>query len=237
MKNLIPLRSAKSAFRSIPIWAWVFLASAVALFFVALSELLEKPASRIPMPPPADAAPTAVAKVPRPAPAPKPKPETDEEHVARVGYPAAIEHYVPLMTDTRDEESDGALLFAGWASEHLAWSDIAIKKNETSFGLARKDPDQERGKRMCASGSIVQIEMVRLPNAGKVSAGLLMTDSSDILHFVAAGSSGTLVQDNYARFCGVVAGKYDYANSGGGTSHAIEAIGMFDLPENKPRKP
>jgi hypothetical protein len=33
----------------------------------------------------------------------------------------------------------------------------------------------------------------------------------------------------------VVAGKYDYVNSGGGTGHAVAAVGMFDLPDNRRR--
>jgi hypothetical protein len=31
----------------------------------------------------------------------------------------------------------------------------------------------------------------------------------------------------------VVTGKYSYANSGGGTGHAVTLVGVFDLPENK----
>jgi hypothetical protein len=36
-----------------------------------------------------------------------------------------------------------------------------------------------------------------------------------------------------ARFCGVVTGLYDYSNSGGGTGHTADIVGMFDLPESK----
>lgn len=34
----------------------------------------------------------------------------------------------------------------------------------------------------------------------------------------------------------VVTGNYDYSNSAGGTGHAVDLVGMFDLPENKPKK-
>ncbi len=63
-----------------------------------------------------------------------------------------------------------------------------------------------------------------------------MSNGGNIYRFLAAGSSGTLVPQSYGRFCGVVTGTYDYSNSGGGTGHAVEMVGMFDLPENKPKK-
>jgi hypothetical protein len=31
-----------------------------------------------------------------------------------------------------------------------------------------------------------------------------------------------------------VTGRYDYHDSGGGTGHAVQVVGMFDLPENRP---
>ncbi len=36
------------------------------------------------------------------------------------------------------------------------------------------------------------------------------------------------------RFCGVVTGLFDYANSGGGTGHAVAIVGLFDIAENRP---
>lgn len=45
-------------------------------------------------------------------------------------------------------------------------------------------------------------------------------------------STGRLVEDSRARLCGFVTGKYSYSNSGGGSSHAVQLVGMFKLPEN-----
>jgi hypothetical protein len=54
----------------------------------------------------------------------------------------------------------------------------------------------------------------------------------DLIKFVAAGSTGQLVAQSRARFCGATTGKYSYSNSGGGTSHAVQMVGMFRVPEN-----
>jgi hypothetical protein len=86
------------------------------------------------------------------------------------------------------------------------------------------------------SGQIVQIAVVKVPGAGKLAEGLLLSDGGNIYHYTAAGSSGTLVAQSSGRFCGVVIGNYDYSNSAGGTGHAVSPVGMFDLPENKPKK-
>jgi hypothetical protein len=118
----------------------------------------------------------------------------------------------------------------------MKWADVAVAKDETSFALVRKDADEARGKRMCTSGQVVQIEVQKIPGAGKHSEGLLMSSAGNIYNFIAAGSSGELVERSYARFCGVVTGKYDYSNSAGGEGHAVEIVGLFDLPENKPKK-
>jgi hypothetical protein len=64
---------------------------------------------------------------------------------------------------------------------------------------------------------------------------MLMTGSVNIVRFYAVGSSGDLVQNRPARFCGAVAGRYSYDNAAGGSTHAVAVVGLFDLPENKDR--
>lgn len=145
---------------------------------------------------------------------------------------AAIKVTKPLMIDTRDDSSRGAIQLSLWAMKHLVWSDVGIPKNETKLALVHKDPDEERGKRLCVGGSLIQIEVEKTA-LGKLNIGLLRNDADDLVHFLAAGSSGTLVKGSPARLCGVVTGLYDYGNSGGGTGHAVEIVGMFDLPANK----
>jgi hypothetical protein len=62
-----------------------------------------------------------------------------------------------------------------------------------------------------------------------------MNGAENLYRFYAVGSTGSIVESSSARFCGVAIGKYDYTNSMGGAGHAVAAVGMFDLPEN--RKP
>jgi hypothetical protein len=136
------------------------------------------------------------------------------------------------MSDTDDETSRGALMLALWANTRLRWSDVAVDKNETSFALIRKDSDASRGKRLCIRGTLIQIQKEGGGDA-TFFTGLMLTGNSQLASFIAVGSTGELVERRSARFCGVVIGRYDYSNSGGGKGHAVSVVGMFDLPENR----
>jgi hypothetical protein len=172
-----------------------------------------------------------IASMP-PAPPPPPVATIRDRLMKATTLADALAIAQPRMADTFNEPSAGALLLGAWAAGTMRWADVFVAKDETSIRLAKKDPDEARGKRMCYSGRIIQIAVER-GSFGKLSVGLLLTGSYDLLHFMAAGSSGDLVEGKRGRLCGVVTGKYDYANSGGGTGHAIQVVGMFDLPENR----
>lgn len=166
------------------------------------------------------------------------KPSTLETGAAKIMSRATMQDAFafakPQMDDQFAEVSDGTVLFATWSARKLAWLDVNVLKDETSPALARKDIDDARGKRMCFTGKLVQIAKLQAGDA-KMFSGLLMTRAgSDLLHFLAVGSTSALVAGDEGRYCGVVTGLYDYKNSGGGTGHAIQMVGMFDLPENKP---
>jgi hypothetical protein len=141
----------------------------------------------------------------------------------------------PVMTDAVNEDSSGTQVFAMWAARRMRWPDVGVAADETSPALVRKDPDEARGKRICASGQIIQIAVQKPPSGGKLAVGILSSDAGYLYRFFAAGSSGALVENSYAHFCGLVTGLFDYSNSVGGTGHAISLVGMFDLPENRPR--
>lgn len=168
------------------------------------------------------------------APEPAPPPETSIEDRIREkeSLAEALAVAAPLMSDTTDELSDGGILLSKWAMTRLEWSDVAVSRNETSHALVQKDSDEARGKRMCVRGMIIQIAVQKTP-FGKAYVGLMFSSSQDIFHFIAVGSTGELVSQSRARLCGVVTGKYQYSNSGGGTGHAVAVVGMFDLPENR----
>jgi hypothetical protein len=139
----------------------------------------------------------------------------------------------PKMEDTSNGKMDtGSILLAIWAMKNMKWADVSVAKDETTFALMQKDSDEERGKRLCVSGRIIQIEVVKTER-GKLFDGLFMDGASHLFKFQAVGSTGALVERSYARLCGVATGNYEYSNSGGGTGHAIKMVGMFDLPANK----
>jgi hypothetical protein len=172
------------------------------------------------------------APAPAPPPPPPPEPSPLETLLATPSFPSAIELVKPEMTDTDDETSPGALMLGLWASEHLKLADVVVRKNETSFALVRKDSDASRGKRMCISGTIIQIAKQKAA-ARSLWSGLMLSGYTEIVSFIAAGSTGSLVQQSRARLCGVVIGTYDYSNSAGGKGHAVSLVGMFDLPDNR----
>lgn len=168
---------------------------------------------------------------------PEPPPVREEspiDVIARLDtFTEALAMAKPRMGDSTGGRSDpGAVLFSGWAMAKMKWADVAVTKDETTVALVRKDSDEERGKRLCTSGSIIQISTEKT-SRGKAYEGLLHTDGGNLIDFIMVGSSGALVEHSYTRLCGVVTGTYDYPNSGGGTGHAVTIVGMFDLPQNR----
>lgn len=171
------------------------------------------------------------AESPEPEPAPEP-PSLAEQIESKTSAAEAVRFALPHMEDRFDQTSTGALLLAQWAAGHLRWGDVHVERDETSPARIKKDADSERGKRMCYSGRIIQIAKTDLVAGRSVFVGLMMARRYNIIHFLAAGSTGDLVEKSRARFCGFVTGRYSYSNSGGGSSHAVQMVGMFKLPEN-----
>ncbi len=174
--------------------------------------------------------------VPAPAAASAAPIVVEETPIQKLGkmpsYEGALEYTKPKMEDSVNKLDEGTALLALWSAKSLRWNDVAVAKNETSFAAVLKDPDEARGKRVCVSGSLVQIEVEKTA-MGKIFSGLLHDYSGNLYNFQAVRSSGELVARSQARMCGVITGKYDYSNSGGGMGHAINIVGIFDLPENR----
>ena len=160
--------------------------------------------------------------------------EAAEHVMALSNLNTAIVGTLAAMSDTQNESSSGAMLLALWTWKKGRWSDFDVK-DETTFGKVQKDSDAERGRHYCASGSLVEIAAQKF-EGGKIDVGLLMDDSMRLFHFLSGGSSGALVAQSPARFCGIVTGKFDYSNSAGGVGHAVEIVGMFDLPANRKKR-
>jgi hypothetical protein len=169
--------------------------------------------------------------VERAAPAETRTPSLADRLAETASFDAALQLAKPMMADTTDEVSLGALALAMWGAERLRFDDVAVAKNanETKPALIHKDSDRERGKRLCVNGRIIQIAKDDLG----IFIGLLMMSNGEVVHYLASGDTGELVARSRARFCGVATGRYTYANAGGGTTHAIQMVGMFDLPANR----
>jgi hypothetical protein len=165
---------------------------------------------------------------------PPPKPLSLDQRLAGRQLAVALEVVRPLLGDTIDQPSEADLSFARWAARSLTWEDLQSVQ-ETEPALVMKDSEAERGKRICASGSIVQIEAQR-GNFGRIYGGLLLTYAGTTIYFFAAGDTGSLVAHSDARFCGIVSGRNEYKTNFGGTNQAVLAIGMFDLPSNHTAK-
>ncbi len=169
------------------------------------------------------------------APPPVPKVNPVAEIQAKLTLADAVAYARPVMVDRFNASSPGTLLLTVWALKMMTWEDVAVAVDETSHALVQKDADAERGKRLCARGTIIQIEAQK-DAMGTFYSGLLMSGSGKLYNYHAVGSSGDLVAHSPARLCGVVTGLYAYSNSGGGTGHAVDMVGMFDLPANRPKK-
>lgn len=163
--------------------------------------------------------------------------EKEPEAQPKIDYATlsdAIDGTKPDMADFAETSlSKGAIILAYWATEHLKWGDLQ-KIKSTKHALVMKDPDAERGEKICVYGHIVEIQVDNtMPNKIKIYFGGMFDASMQIYRFIAVGSTGDLVGGSQAKFCGIVTGKNDYQNSNGGVAHAVHLVGMFDLPENK----
>jgi hypothetical protein len=152
--------------------------------------------------------------------------------IAAGSFSEALAATLPLMADSRQDPDAGALLLARWIARNQAWAHVATATTETTTAKVLKDSAAERGKRMCVSGSLVQIQ-AEVVEGEKWFGGILMNYGGNVVRFIALGSSGELVADSPARLCGVATGRHSYNNTLGGSTNAIMMVGMFDLPENR----
>ncbi|MFV5413873.1 hypothetical protein [Acinetobacter baumannii] len=161
-----------------------------------------------------------------------PEQEGADKLLAAKSLPEALDLIKPIMSDEVDAFPASAGVLAIWMnSKHTTLQDIKAL-DSTTKGKILKDSYSERGKRLCVTGSIVEIQVDRSGNFPAYHAGIA-SNYSDVTRVLAIGSTGDLVAESNATFCGVVIGKVSYSNAAGGTTHAPYLVGMFELPENK----
>ncbi len=68
--------------------------------------------------------------------------------LAQPTFAGALAYARPAVVD--GGPGFGQVLLAVWAVDRLRWADIEVDVPETSLPLFKKDPDAERGKRLCA---------------------------------------------------------------------------------------
>jgi hypothetical protein len=167
--------------------------------------------------------------------APKPKVVTPVERLARVGTLAeAITIAKPMMDDTQGEQvSPGAAVLALWWSQHSdRWTEL-MAMPDTRRADILKDPDFYRGRRICMTGTVVQI--FRDKTAGSpapIYLGVMSHGYANFVRFLAVQSTHGVVEDTAARFCGIAIGTQSYPNVSGGTTIAVQVVGEFDIPAN-----
>lgn len=143
----------------------------------------------------------------------------------------AIENAKPRMTDEFDAFPAAAGVLAYWMQNNATKIGDIKNVELTKRGRILKDSYNERGKRLCVSGNVVEIQVDRSGGFPAYHAGI-MNNNGDVTRVLAVGSTGDLVADSNATFCGIVIGKVGFTNAMGGTTSAPYLIGMFDLPEN-----
>lgn len=159
----------------------------------------------------------------------KKEPTLADVLVQQEGLSNAIAVMRPHFTDSYSDIPKTALMFWEWSDVKMTWKDL-MKIEETQSSLVMKDSQSTRGKRICARGMVVQI--FKHPEQ-PMFHGTFNFAYSKFLRFLAAKSTGNLVENSPARFCGIVVGTHSYPNVSGGETQGILAVGMFDLPENK----
>lgn len=162
-----------------------------------------------------------------PAPKPPPAPTSFSEVVTRIGGD---------FSDFKEEFPEPALLLAQWSAVHDVKIDEILGFPSTSIASAMKNSSSARAQRICASGRILQVAAETVAGS-EISQGLIADNGANYVRFIAFGSSGDLVKNSPAKFCGLVIGRSYFQNLGGGTTESLGLIGMFDLPSNRAPKP
>ena len=149
-------------------------------------------------------------------------------------FAAALAYARPVVVDY--DYGNGQFLLTVWAIPHLRWADIEVGAPETSFPLVKKDPDAERGKRLCENVRVLDIRAEVFAQGRKAFQGLAISRGPDPVvpyQFTAVGSTGEIVAHTNATFCGVATGLFSYQSADGTRREGLQVLGMFDLPENR----
>lgn len=156
----------------------------------------------------------------------------DTEHLA-----GALELTVPLMSDVDPGEpwSEGATLLAAWMDLRYFWPELRAMP-DTKRAEIMKDSDTTRGRRICVSGTVIEIKREKSYPFHAYVGGLNQGYGMNVVRFIAVGSTEGILENKWARLCGITPGLYNYSNTSGGEVHAVGIVGAFDLSAAPPEE-
>ncbi len=162
--------------------------------------------------------------------------QPEQEEIASVSpdaYADVSMRFKSEVADAANEPPPAALYIADlMAARNVKWVELN-NIDKTSYGLVMKDVAQEGMKLLCTQGLVVEIYGFESRQRKKFYDVGIMDDSGKVYRAIATGSTGDLVADSQAKFCGQVTGRISFNNSVGGSTTAPFLVGMFDLPENR----
>lgn len=170
--------------------------------------------------------------VPRPAPIHIPTAAELLPDVIRLDV--ALRLTVPLMDDVSGNTpaSPGAILLASWMSTHGYW-DALLAMPDSKRAEIMKDSEAMRGRRICVSGTVVEIARDKTAPF-QLYIGGMSQGMANFVRFLAVGSAEGVLENQWARFCGITPGTQNYPNVSGGETHAVQIVGSFDLKARPP---
>lgn len=155
-----------------------------------------------------------------------------DQIIDRASISDAIGTAKPTMKDSTEGVSVGAWMLTLWGIKRGVWSDFWVSKSETNPALVLKDSESERTKKMCRGGNVDQIEIEKT-SEGNAYSGVMLTNTNDLVWFLAVGSTEGIVQRTHAKFCGIVTGAHSYTGIDNHNYTAVQVVGMFDIPQNR----
>jgi hypothetical protein len=141
----------------------------------------------------------------------------------------AIAAYRPHMADVArgmgQEIPTGTVELLTWMAIMKPSAPDISAIPETTFDRFLKDSSGERGKRICVSGSVAGINLVR--GSYTYSTGSIVARRATVASFYTAADTGKIFRGSKARFCGVGTGVYEYESLAKKTIQSISLVGLF----------
>ena len=188
---------------------------------------------------------TTLSATSKPNPTPKPKTTAEEVlsnyevSMIRNNYPTLESAIAGLKDEGRmSEDLLNKERFPNFMHRLVFWDELvgmdwdelnSIPK--TNYQRMKKDIISESGKGFCFEGMVHEIRVNR-EITPPVTEALMYVPYEGYIAIMAVRSSGDILPEEKAKFCGIATGNMYYQTLRGEDSSPY-LLGMFDLPENK----